>query len=97
MKKTKIYIAGKITGMEEQACELFEAAEERLILEGYEVVNPMKLPHDHDRKWRSYMIECLNALRACDEIFMLTNFIESKGAKTELMEACILKLDVRYQ
>lgn len=95
--KKKIYIAGKITGIENEAFKLFESAEKRLISEGYEVVNPMKLPHDHDKKHSSYMIECLNALRTCDEIFMLTNFIDSKGAKTELMEACNLKLDIRYQ
>jgi len=93
----KIYISGKITGIEKEAFKLFEAAEERLILEGYEVVNPMKLKHDHDRTWRSYMFGCINALRTCDEIFMLTNYTDSKGAKMELMEAYNLKLNIRYQ
>ena len=79
----KIYIAGKITGMEEEAERLFQQAEDRLTEMGYEVVNPMKLPHDHDKQWLSYMIECLTALKECDAIFMLPNWMDSAGAGIE--------------
>jgi hypothetical protein len=80
----KVYIAGKISGMEEQAFELFVEAEVRLIKKGYEVINPMKLPHKHDKSWTSYMKECLIELLQCDLIYTLPNWHESKGATIEM-------------
>jgi hypothetical protein len=54
----KIYIAGKITGLDtEVAFGEFKRA--RLILENIypdsEIINPMELPHNHDKTWESYM------------------------------------------
>ena len=80
----KVYIAGKISGMEEEAFGLFVQAEILLIKKGYEVVNPMKLPHKHDKTWESYMKECLTEMMKCDLIYPLPNWNESKGAKIEM-------------
>ena len=82
----KIYISGKITGMEVEAKVLFQQAEDKLTAIGYEVVNPMKLPHEHDKEWMSYMIECLKALEPCDCIYLIDNWSHSKGAICELAE-----------
>ena len=82
----KIYISGKITGMEVEAKVLFQQAEDKLTSLGYEVVNPMKLPHEHDKEWISYMIECLIALKPCEGIYLIDNWIHSKGAQLELRE-----------
>ena len=40
--KKKVYISGRITGMEERAKVLFEQAESEVTQMGYEAVNPMK-------------------------------------------------------
>jgi hypothetical protein len=93
MKKT-IYIAGKVTGMEAEAAVLFQEAETALIQLGYEVVNPMKLDHNHDKKWLSYMKVCYRAMIDCDGIYLLSNWIQSKGAKDELMFALQLRLEL---
>jgi len=80
----KVYIAGKISGIEEEAFELFGNAEQLLIKKGFEVVNPMKLPHNHDRTWESYMKECLTEMMKCEYIYPLSNYLESRGATIEV-------------
>ena len=54
---TKIYISGKISGIENEAPELFTKAEKELQAKGFETVNPMTLNHEHDKSWHSYMKE----------------------------------------
>ena len=93
----KIYIRGKITGIEETAPQLFKAAEEFLKAKGYEVVNPMTINHDHDKSWLNYMKTDIIALMECDAIFMLENWEESKGALIENFNAIALGYDIIYQ
>lgn len=91
----KTYISGPITGLPiEQARKNFADAEARLKSAGMEVVNPMTLPHDHDKTWRSYMIECISELVKCDAIFMLHGWKNSKGARLELHIAKSLNLKI---
>ncbi len=94
----KIYISGKITGMVyEDAFNLFEDTENMLKKQGFDVVNPMKIVHDHDKSWHSYMKEDIKALCDCDEIYMLSNWIDSKGAIIEHRIALDLGITVKYQ
>lgn len=93
----KIYISGQITGIEEQATKLFKDAELDLVLLGYEVVNPMELNHDHDKTWQNYMKHDIKAMMDCDEIYMLNNWIKSKGAIIEHNLAVNLGFNVMYQ
>jgi hypothetical protein len=82
MAKLKCYISGKITGIDNYE-KLFSDAENYLLSKGYDVVNPVKLNHDHDKSWESYMRVDLKALLDCDAIYMLKNFHSSKGAIIE--------------
>lgn len=97
----KVYIAGRITGMEEKAFSIFENAEKYIsnneLLCSLEIVNPMKLPHNHDRTWASYMKECIKNLCDCDYIFMLSNWKESKGAIIEHDIAKNLQINIIYE
>ena len=95
--ETKIYISGKITGMEEQARELFAKTEQELIDKGYYyVINPMELKHEHDKSWESYMKECVKALCNCDVIYLLPNWSDSKGATIEKTIAEFLGIKIHY-
>lgn len=93
----KIYISGKITGIEAEAPALFSAVENQLKQQGYEVVNPMLLSHNHDKSWESYMKEDIKAMCDCDSIFMLKNWAHSKGASVELNLARVLGLKIIWQ
>jgi hypothetical protein len=93
----KIYISGKITGIEEEAFKRFEFAETNLKIAGFDVVNPMKLEHNHDKSWEAYMRECIIALMSCDAIFMLSNYYQSKGAMIELALAKELGMKVFWE
>lgn len=95
--KQKIYVAGKITGMEQEAKARFDLAEAILTEKGFEVVNPMSLPHDHDLHWHNYMKECIQALCKCDAIYMLNNWIHSRGARIEQNLAVEMNLEIIYQ
>lgn len=95
--KTKIYISGKISGIEAEAVELFSKAETELISKGFEPINPMSLNHEHDKSWHSYMKEDVKALCDCDSIFMLSNWVDSKGAIIEHTIAMYLGIKVIYQ
>jgi len=94
---TKVYISGKITGIENEAPLLFAKAEKHLQENKYLTVNPMTLNHDHDKSWHAYMKEDVKALCDCDAIYMLTNWKDSKGAIIEHEIAIYLGLKVIYE
>ena len=89
-----VYISGKISGMEEQELLNFNKAEHHLTSLGFNVVNPMKLPHNHDKEWNSYMRECLVHLMDCDYIYLIKGYEDSKGALLELHIANELGLTI---
>lgn len=93
----KIYISGKISGIEKEAPALFESAELTIKQFGHEPVNPMKLNHNHDRSWHSYMKEDLKAMMDCDAVYFLSNWQDSKGAIIEHGLAAQLGLKLIYQ
>lgn len=81
--KKRIYISGRISGFEDEAFEKFEEAEKDFIKRGFDVVNPMKLTHNHDKTWESYMRDDIQALMTCDSILMLKLWECSNGALIE--------------
>jgi hypothetical protein len=95
--KNKIYISGAVTGIEISAVLFFEKAERKLKGQGFEVVNPMTIEHNHDLTWNSYMRVDLKALLDCDYIFMLSNWKGSRGAKIEHQLALDLEMGILFQ
>lgn len=85
----KIYIAGQITGLPiEEARKNFAEAEQKLKSMGYDTVNPMALERYHpEKEWIDYMIESLELLRKCDGIYLMGNYILSRGAQIERLAA----------
>ncbi len=93
----RVYISGKITGIENEAPFLFETAEKHLFSQGFRPINPLKLNHNHDKSWHNYMKEDIKALCDCDIIYMLNNWAESKGAIIEKEIANHLGMKVVYE
>lgn len=96
MKKgEKIYISGAITGNDNAKAE-FEHAEQFLLKRGCIPVNPMKLTHDHDKNWESYMKECIVGMMTCESVLMIEKWEFSKGALIEYNLAKDLNMKIYY-
>lgn len=93
----KCYISGMITGLDIiEAKKTFEQAEKFVKTIGYKPINPMKLPHNHDKKWESFMKKDITALIDCQAIYMIENWQKSKGAKLELIIAKNLGIQIIF-
>ena len=93
----KIYISGKISGIEELAPLLFEIAENLLEKEGFEKINPLTINHNHDLTWEIYMKVDIKAMCDCGSIYLLKNWYNSKGAIIEHDLAKKLKFEMIYE
>jgi hypothetical protein len=88
---TKVFISGKISGLEYLvAYGNFANADRALSSMGYSVVNPMKICKKH-WSWVRCMIKCLWAITFCDKIYQLPNWQESRGARIEYRWAKFLR------
>lgn len=84
MKREKVYIAGKITGLDRNTVEFnFNRWKNRLILLGYEVVSPIDIV-DETTPWNEAMYICLFHLSKCDKVLFMDNWTQSKGASIEM-------------
>jgi Asp-tRNA(Asn)/Glu-tRNA(Gln) amidotransferase A subunit family amidase len=92
----KTYISGAITGTTDYM-ERFEKAEQLLKAQGREVVNPTKLPHNHDKTWESYMREDIKALVECEAIYVMKGWSLSKGAILEVNIASALEFKIEFE
>lgn len=100
MRQKKIYLSGKIAGLDEKTYkENFSRAEKRvreIINDNYAIiVNPAMLPPVH-MSWADYLIRDLMLLKDCDMIFMLPGWEESKGAITERAFATGAGIEIKY-
>lgn len=81
----------------EVAYSNFNNAELSLANDGFDVINPMKIEHNHDLSWVNYMREDLKAMLNCTHIYMLKDWHLSKGANIEYNLAKDLGLTVLFQ
>ncbi len=83
----KIYISGKISGLEKHEYEAnFEFAENELKKwrNDLVIINPLRIkPFLGIRVWLCFMIADLWELRKCDAIYLQRNWVNSKGAVIE--------------
>ena len=103
MKKKVIYVSGKITGTSDYA-DRFSAAEDRLIAEGYEVLNPVRTGKWLERylapekpTWVQYMKHAIAAMMQADYIYMMSGWNQSKGARLERFLARVLNYNIIYE
>lgn len=102
MKKETIYIAGKVTGLDaKEVQEKFDAAQEKFIYLGFDVINPVQIVHQYadgfDTDWETAMQLCLAKLEEATHIYMLQDWQDSNGAIIEHEKAKELNLSIIYQ
>ncbi|MBR8725504.1 DUF4406 domain-containing protein [Bacteroides pyogenes] len=94
----KIYISGKITGLPlKETRERFADAQALLDGIGFEAVNPMKKSLPANATWEQHMVKDIELLFKCDAIYMMDNWIDSKGALIEYDIAKRLGLDIWFE
>lgn len=95
MAKTA-YIAGKITGLPaDEVKEKFSKISDKLKGMGYEVVAPLALT-DSAQPWSQSIRSDIKTMLECDEIHMLPDWQDSRGAQLERDIAIRLDMEVVY-
>jgi len=98
----RIYLSGKITGLPDENRMKFAKAKVKLKdhyrKAGTFVIDPHELDHSaNPRKlWTHYMRVSLIALAQADEVAVLDDWMDSKGAIMEVLIAGILKMPVTF-
>lgn len=93
----KIYVSGPMTGIEDFNRPAFFFAENSLLEEGHQVVNPAKVNLGPGAKWEDYMRVDLAGMLDCEGIYMLKGWEASKGANLELHIAKSLGFAVMHE
>lgn len=94
MKPTRLYIAGKMTGLPDFNFPAFNAAAFALRSLGFEVENPAENPAPPCGSWLAYMRMAVRQVSAVDAIVLLPGWEDSKGAQVEYQLAVGLGLQV---
>lgn len=97
LHKNWIYISGPITGVKNYIRNFMEA-EIRLIEEGWQVINPVKMGSvlPVDASWEDFMKIDFVLLSHCSTIYMLPNWEKSAGAKAEMTFAKNNGINILY-
>ena len=90
------YVAGKITGLPiGEVKQKFNTISSELANKGYEVVKPLAITDD-SRTWDDAVRSDIKLMLECDEVHMLPDWQESRGAQLERDIALRLGMQVIY-
>lgn len=96
--RVRVYISGGISGVPDYR-ERFRAAEEKLVKDGWSVVNPAKvnanLPMDYTRK--EFLELDFVMIDQCDAIYMMDGWEDSCGANREYGYAFAKDMIIIYE
>jgi hypothetical protein len=82
--KPRIYIAGKVTGTPiEETTNKFKSWKQAIESMGFEAVNPLEVVNNWNTPWEQAMRMCVAALVGCDAVFLLPDWMDSRGALIE--------------
>ena len=94
----KIYISGKITGLDYADVEAkFQDAQDLLSDIGFEVVNPLNNGLTKEHSWEQHMVKDFELLLPCDAIYMMDNWQDSIGARIEHRTAFEMNKDIWFE
>lgn len=99
--KTRVYIAGPITGYKNDNREAFEAGAKRVESWNCEAVSPInnkpRTQNNAPPLWEDYMRMGIVQLMGCDEIYLLKGWESSKGAVIEHQLATALGMKQHFE
>ncbi len=91
---TRLYLAGKMSGLPDFNYPAFRSEAARLRALGYTVENPADNPEPACGTWLGYMRTAIAQLATCDAIALLDGWQDSRGACVERTLAVGLGLEV---
>lgn len=96
--KNRIYISGQVSGLPHQAAyDKFKTAEMLMRGYGFDVVNPLEIsPLDDDKTWKEHMTERLDAIPACDALYLMPCWTNGKEPHVEIAVAERNHVEVFY-
>ena len=102
LKNRTIYIGGKVSGLEvNEYTEIFQLGKEFVSmlecqdLDNIQIITPIDLCQP-DWTWERAMDVCIEQLKQSDILYLLPNWVDSQGARTEKYLAEALKIPVIY-
>lgn len=94
----KVYIAGKVTGLEKaEIFKKFYESGKQLKEQGYTVMSPAVLALNEGFDHSDYMHICYAMIDVCDAVYMQKDWQQSKGARMELQYAKDKKKQIIYE
>lgn len=94
----KVYISGKISGESaERVARKFEWARAQLAALGHQSVSPLNNGLHPDEPWSEHMAMDIGMLLDCDAIYMLADYMDSRGARLERKIAKAINIKVMHQ
>ena len=94
----KIYISGKISGLPlSEVRQRFADTAAFLDSIGFEAVNPMNNGVSPKADWKEHMAADIRMLLDCQTIYMMDNWIDSKGASIEYDIANRLGMNIWFE
>lgn len=95
---SRVYLSGPITDIpQDEVVRRFLHAQVEWERKGYTVFNPIRNGLPYETPWRRHMAVDLYWLEACDTVFMLDGWSESRGASLELMCALCRNVRIYFQ
>lgn len=86
-RKTVLYIAGPMTGIDNHNLDAFNAAQRVLESVGYATLNPARHEAVDGRDWYDYMRLGITDILEADHVALLPGWDKSKGALLEVSVA----------
>src|SRR5699024_676690 len=93
----KIYLSGKMTGIENYNYNKFNLVAKALRESGCNVINPAEMKSEVNWEWKDYMKEAIKMMMDADVLFVLSGYETSVGANIEIELAEKLGIGVVYQ
>lgn len=94
----KVYIAGKITGLNNyEIFSKFYKSGKKLKEAGHTVMSPAVLVLNEGFEHSEYMHICFAMIDVCDAVYMQKDWQQSKGARMELQYAKDRKKQILYE
>lgn len=95
-RRSRIYLAGPMTGIADYNFSAFNAEADRLRGQGYHVENPADHGVVEGGDWADYLRYDIGRLATCECIHLLPGWSQSSGAKLEVSIAKALGMHILY-